>query len=427
MKQHIDSIKGLVFSSTAKDTYILFIGNIFSAFFGFLFILVLARALTVADFGIFSAAYNLVVILASLADIGISSGSVNFISGHLAKGEKEKADEYLKASFLIRLAIVLATSAVVIIFAPLISTKLLATRDPAIAIWAGIIPIFLFPDMFFPSIFQAYKKFFQSVYVDNAFYLVRLLFAFAFYIVGGLTISTAFWAFGAGFVIEVILVFLNLKFKFLFSKPKKAEYENLLKFSGWIGINRIVSSVSGRLDVQMLAAISGAVATGLYSIPSRLASFIVVLSSSFGSVLAPRMASFGDKKQEKSYLIKSTLALLPITAGIIVWIILAKPFMFLLFGEKYLPSVPVFQALAASMIPFLFTVPSVTAIIYAMKKTVFIGTFSFFQLAAIFLLNYVFIPKYGPIGPTITFGITNTILAVYSWIIVIRYYSKDKI
>jgi O-antigen/teichoic acid export membrane protein len=424
VRRYYDWLRSLALSSTAKDTYTLFFGNVLSAFWGFLFVLILARALSVADFGIFSAAYNLVIILASLADIGISSGAVNFISEHIARGENEKAEEYVKASFVIRLLIVVSTSALVIIFAPLVSSTLLATRDPHIAVWAGILPIFMFPDLFFPFILQAKKRFLDSVVIDNAFYLARLLFTLLFYIIGALTISEAFWAFGAAFAVEVVLIYHYLKADFLFAKPTKEEYKRLLKFSGWLGVNRIVSSISGRLDVQMLAVISGAVATGLYSIPSRLASFIVVLSASFSSVLAPRMAGFGDPGKEKSYLIKSTLALLPITAGIILWIIFAEPFILLLFGEKYLPSVPVFQALVASMIPFLFTVPSVTAIIYAMKKTVYIGTFSFFQIAAIFLLNYYFIPKYGPFGPTITFGITNTILAIYTWVIVIRHYWK---
>ena len=93
---------------------------------------------------------------------------------------------------------------------------------------------------------------------------------------------------------------------------------------------------------------------------------------------------------------------------------------------NYIDSVPVFQALTLSMVPFILTAPSVAAIIYAMKKNVYIGAYSFFQLAAIFLLNYYFIPKYGAIGPTITYGITNSILAIYTWIIVIRYYWFEK-
>lgn len=426
MRALYNKVKLLAFSATAKDTYILFVGNTLSAFLGFLFTLFVARALTVYDFGIFSAALNLMIILSSLADIGISTGSVNFVSESLAKGDNEKANEYIKASFVIRIVVVLAISAAVAIFAPFVSTSLLATRDPKIALWAAALPIFIFPDLFFPIIFQAKKKFFISTALDNAFYLARLIFALTFFVIGGLTMTKAFWAFGAGFLVEAILILIYLKTDFLRSNPRGGEYKKLLKFSGWIGVNRVISSVSGRLDVQMLAAMAGAVATGLYSIPSRLATFIIVLSSSYSSVLAPRMAGFGNKEAEKIYIIKSLLAIIPISIGIIFWIIIAKPFMLILFGQKYLPSVPVFQALAAAQIPFLFTVPSVTAIIYSMKKTVFIGAFSFFQLIAIFLLNFIFIPKYGPFGPTLTFGITNLILLIYTWVIVVKHYWIEK-
>ena len=412
----------MLFSGTAKDTFILFAGNVGTAFWAFLFTLFVARSLSVYDFGIFSAALNLVAILSSIADIGISTGSVNFVSTHTALGEHERANQYIKASFIIRLLVVLGISVVVLIFAPFVSNAFLATRDPKIAIWSAIIPIFLFPDLFFPYILQAKKKFLHSTIIDNAFYLARLLVALAFYTIGGLTMSKAFWAFGAGFVASLMFIFIYFKPDFLKSHPGKEEYKKLIKFSGWIAVNRIISSVSGKLDVTMLAALVGALATGLYSIPSRLASFIIILAGSFSSVLAPRLAGFGDRESEKKYIIKSTLALLPITAGIIVWIIFAKPFILTLFGAKYIESVPIFQALALAQIPFLFTVPSVSAIIYSMKKTVYIGAYSFFQIAAIFVLNFFLIPKYGVFGPTMTLGATNIILAVYTWGIVIKHY-----
>jgi O-antigen/teichoic acid export membrane protein len=426
VRKYFDWGRSMLLSGTAKDTFVLFAGNVGSAFWAFLFTLFVARSLSVYDFGIFSAALNLVIILSSLADIGISTGSVNFVAVHTSKGEHEKANQYIKAAFVIRLLIVLAISVVIIIFAPFVSNTFLATRDPGIAIWSAIIPIFLFPDMFFPYILQAKKKFLHSTVINNAFYLVRLLFALVFYVIGALTVSKAFLAFGAGFVVEVILVLIYLRTDFLRAKPQRDEYKNLLKFSGWIGVNRVISSISGKLDVTMLAALAGALATGLYSIPSRLASFIVILSGSFSSVLAPRLAGFGDRESEKKYIIKSTLAILPITAGIILWIIFAKPFILFLFGAKYSQSVPIFQALAAAQIPFLFTVPSVSAIIYSMKKTVYIGVYSFFQIVAIFALNYFLIPKYGVFGPTITFGVTNVILAIYTWVIVIKYYWVKK-
>jgi teichuronic acid exporter len=422
MKKYIGRLKNLAFSGTAKDTYVLFVGNLGSAFWGFLFTLIVARSLPVADFGIFSAVLNLVVILSSLSDMGISSGSVNFVSESLARNDEKKANGYIKASFVARLAIVLVLSGTALLLAPIIAPRLLATTDLKMAIWVAVVPVFWFPCLFFPFILQAKKKFLLSTIYDNSFYLGRLVFASAFFMAGTLTIDKAFLAFGAGFIIVTILSFIYLKTDFLCSKPGKVEYQSLFKFSGWVAVNRIVSSVSGKLDIQMLAAMAGAVATGLYSIPSRLASFIIVLSGSYSSVLATRMAAFGDREKEKSYIIKSTLALIPIAAGIIVWIAAAKPFVLVLFGQKYLQSVPVFQALAAAQIPFLFTVPAVTAIIYSMKRTVYIGVLSFFQLAAIFALNYYLIPRYGSFGPTITFAVTNIALAIYVWSIVIKHY-----
>ena len=425
MRRYYDRAKSLVFSSTAMDTYVLFVGNLGSAFLGFLFTFFIARALNREDFGIFSAALNLVVILSSLSDIGITSGLVNFVSKADSMGDEKKSFEYQKAGLIIRLGIISTLSTIVFIFAPFISKSMLATTNPLVAVWVSIISFVLFVPMYFPYVLQAKKQFLKSVIIDNTYYLFRLIGLLIFIYFGAISLYSAFSTAISGFVVSLIVSLIFLKLKFLYSKPKKEIYTSLLKFSGWIGVNRIISSVSGRLDIQMLASIAGASTTALYSIPARLSSFVVILTSSFSSVLAPRFASMGSKENERKYLIKACFALIPIIALTILWVIFAKPFMAIIF-PNYIDSVPVFQALTLSMVPFILTAPSVAAIIYAMKKNVYIGAYSFFQLAAIFLLNYYFIPKYGAIGPTITYGITNSILAIYTWIIVIRYYWFEK-
>lgn len=425
MQKYIEKARNIVFSGTAKDTYVLFLGNLFSAFWGFVFTVFVSRALSRNDFGVFSAALNLVIILSSLADIGITSGLVNFVSKNSNAGEEALSHKYEKAGLVIRLVMITLLSGIVIIFAPFISKSMLATTDPMVAIWASIISFVLFVPMYFPSVLQAKRKFLKSVIVDNLYYIFRLVALFGFIYFGTISLYTAFSTAIFGFVVSLVVSFVFLGVKFLKSKPDFNIYKELIKFSGWIGVNRIISSVSGRLDIQMLASIAGASATALYSIPSRLSSFIVILTSSFSAVLAPRFAAFQNKEQEKKYLVKASFALIPIILITILWVIFAKPFMFILF-PNYMDSVPIFQALTLSMIPFILTAPSVAAIIYAMKKNVYIGAFSFFQIVIIFLLNSYFIPKYGPIGPTVTYGITNTILAIYTWVIVIKYYWYQK-
>lgn len=426
MKTRIRSLLGLAKTNTAKDTLVLFSGNVVSALLGFLFTIVIARILTVSDFGIFSAAQNLIVILTSLSDIGLSSGVVSFMASHLARGEEKKADEYAKAAFIVKVVVSTTLSLLMIVFAGYVARHWLATVDSRVAYWVSVLSFLFIADSFLPYILQAKKMFLKSVLIDISVGLPKFLIPLIFIKFGVLTINTTLLAFAASLALSVVVGFALTGIKFLASRPTKSVYLDLAKFSGWLGVNRIISSISGKLDVQMMAALAGAVSTGLYSIPSKLSSFLIVLASSFSAVLAPRFAGFNDKKQEKTYLLKASLVTLGIIALTIVWIIIAKPFILVLFGAKYLPAVPVFQALCASMVPYLISVPSVTVLVYAMKKTVYIGAFSFFQLAAVFSLNYIFIPKYGAFGPTIAFGIVNTILAIYTWVIVTTYYWGKK-
>src|SRR3989344_1240854 len=168
MKKYIKLFKNLAFTNTAKDTYILFIGNTASAFWGFLFILIVARALSVEDFGIFSAAVNLATILISVVDVGISAGAVNFISEHLSRHEDKKASEFMKASILVRVISVVLISLILITFAPFVANKLIATNDASIAMLTALLCVFIFPNGIFPPIFQARSEFVKSVIVDNA-------------------------------------------------------------------------------------------------------------------------------------------------------------------------------------------------------------------------------------------------------------------
>lgn len=418
-------MKSLATSATAKDTYILFLGNVVSAFLAFIFTLFTARNLSVADFGVFSAINNLITIIGSVSDMGISAGLVKFIATYEAKGDKEKAKEVLKAALVLRLISVGFFIVGLFIFPNLVANKLLATTDRSLVYWTAALSFGLMIWHFFPLVFQAYKRFFASVGVDISLGLTRIFFIGLFIVLGGLTIHKVLASFTLGTLVAAVVSLALLGFGFLKKKVARDLYIKILKFSGWVGVNRVVSAFSGRLDVQMLAVMAGATVTGQYSISSRLALFIVLLTSSFSAVLAPRFSSFENKEKERKYLMKASLVLIPMVLGVIFWIIIAKPFIVILFGEKYLPAVPIFRALAVAMIPFMLTAPTVTAIIYAMKKPIYIGTFSFFQLLTILLLNLYLIPKIGPFGPTITLGLVHVALAVYSWAIVIKHYWID--
>lgn len=409
-------------SKTARDTYILFAGNSINAAMGMLFTLLIARALTANEFGVFSAVNNLVYILIPITDLGTTSGLVRFVAELETKGKIGLSLKYIKAAFVFKLLMFVAISALAILFAWPIATKLLVSNDISSTYWVLLISLGMFLPSFIPAVLQAKKQFLKSTLVDVSYAAGRVLFIFPF-LLGGLTLVESFQAFALTGVLSFFVIAIIYGFGFMRGKPTNKTYKNLLQFSGWLGVNKMISTLASRIDVQILAIMSTAVSVGYYSLAVKLAFFVSFLSASFSAVLAPRLASFGNAAAEVQYLKKSALPLIPVSMGIIIWAIFARPFI-VIFGEQYLPAVDVFRVLLISMIPFLFTVPSVTAIIYAMKEPKYIGRFSIFQLLLVVILNVLLIPSIDVFAPAITFGVINTLLAIYTWAIVIRHYRK---
>lgn len=413
---------GLARSSTAKDTSVLFIGNVATSFMGFLLIIILARTLSVEQMGVFSAFTNMAVLLSSLADFGISSGLVNFVGIARRQNNKKAEGEYIAAGLRIELLLFLVFALLILVFHSFVAHKLLATTNTSLN-YLLIIGVFAYIVWNYSSLaLRAQRRFFLSATVDFLTGFLRLIFivlAVSLITVDVVGASTIY-VFPAIITAVVGMTILGWSKQWL--KITKKHYVEFMKFSSWIGVNKVASVISGKIDIQMLAALSGATATGLYSVPSRLIFFVTILVSSFSSVISPRLAAFDSKEIEKSY-IKKTLAFsLLIIFGLLFWAIIANPFIILLFGEKYADSVPIFRLLIAANIPFVLTAPSVNAIIYSIKKPKYIGYFSVFQLATVVALNLVFIPMFGATGPTYSLIIINSVLAIYTWSIVTKYY-----
>jgi O-antigen/teichoic acid export membrane protein len=423
MKDIYGKFFGLARSGTAKDTFVLFAGNFLNAGFGFIFTWLVARGLTVGDFGVFSAVNNLVYILIPLTSLGTTNGLVRFVAELESRGEHNKAQKYVNAALIFKVVMFLIISGLVLLLAGPVSRYLLATNELKASYWMLLIGLGMFIPSFVPIVLQAKKQFIHSVLVDVSYSAGRVVFLIPF-LIGGLTLDESFQAFALTGLGSLVIVFFLRAFSFLKYNPSKKVYKDLLSFSGWIGVNNIISTIASRVDVQLLALLATASAVGYYSIAIRLAFFISFLSASFSAVLAPRFASFNNAEAEFAYIKKSFLALIPVSLGIIFWIIIARPFI-AIFGDQYLPAVNVFRVLALSMIPFVLTVPSVTAIIYAIKKPGYIGRFSVVQLILVVILNLLLIPRVGVYAPALVFGVINIMLLIYSWSIVISHYKRS--
>lgn len=420
MRKYYSQVRALATSGTAKDTIILFSGNFINAGLGFVYTLLVAKALSLNDFGVFSAVNNLVYIIIPLTDMGTTSGLVRFVAELDSKGKHAEAMKFVKAAFAFKLVMFAIASLIIILFADPVANNLLATENPEASYWVILISLGMFLSSFVPFVLYAKKEFLKSALVDVSYGFGRVAFVFPL-LIGGLTLTEAYTSFAAAGIVSFLVILVVFGFSFLKANPNKSTYKDLLKFSGWLGVNKLISALASKIDVQLLALMASASAIGYYAIANRLAFFISFLAASYSAVIAPRFSSYNDPKTEINYIKKTTLALIPVGLGVIFWIIIARPFVSI-FGEQYLPAVNVFRVLALAMIPFVFTAPSVTAIIYAIKKPKYIGRFSILQLVLVIALNVLLIPKIGVYSPPLVFGIINVLLLIYSWWIVIAHY-----
>ena len=239
MRKYINKARSLAFSGTARDTYLLFFSSTTSAFLGFVFTWFAARALSVSDFGVFSAISNLVFIIVPVTDFGISSAIIKFVASLEAEGKRIKAKEYVKAGFLFKLAFLALVSILLIIFAPFVSQRLLATDNSVFSYWVIFISLGLFLSSYISPVLQAYKRFVGSVTIDISYSLARVVLIFLFGL-SGLTLFKSLGAFAFAGIVPLIIIAFIYGYGFLKTRPTAKIYKELLGFSGWLGVNRIL-------------------------------------------------------------------------------------------------------------------------------------------------------------------------------------------
>jgi len=417
MRKFLPALYRLGLSRTARNTYVLFAGNVLDAFFGFLFIVLIVRngLLSTSDFGIFSAIANFVIVIYSLLDIGIGGTLINFISYYHSRGDEATAHKYFQAGLFLRSGASLLISLVVMLFSWLIGPRLFLTQELQPVILAGVAILTLSLIDVFVYSFQAYQKFLSAALASLTFTSVRLIFLVVFMALGRtLSLTSAMAMIALAPLLGIVLSAYHFRSFFSFRLPEKSIIKPLLSFSGWMGVTRVFSSITGRLDVQQMLLLAGPLATGSYSVAARIASFYSIIIGSFTAVLAPKFAAGNSLSQLKSFVTKAMLAILGLMAAMVLGIIIAKPFILLLFGQKAIASVLPFQALTAAFMPFVASTLATTIIIYNLKKPKVLGLLTILQLACVFTGNMLFIPRFGSIGPAITLGITNTLVLIIS-------------
>lgn len=412
--------KDLALSRTAFSTYLIFSGNILSAFLAFLFTVLLARKLSFADFGYFSALFSFLLLVSDLADIGIGTTLSTFLPP--LSNAKEKLLSVLKSAFMLQLVIAVLLTIIIYLSANFLSDILFHSRTFNFLIKITSFGIFFTIIANFSLYALAAKqKFLQAAFLSAFSSLIRLVLLLCLLLFSLTTLHQVIYAQLMGLGIFFIVALIILRLDFLTVNTSIADLKKILSFTYLLGIARGLTALASRLDVLMIIALRNPTEAGIYALASRVISIYPLLAGSFSTVIAPKFSSISQINKLKVFIKKVTLATFGVICTILTLIIFASYFMTALFADKGIPTVGVFQLLLFSMIFFVGSIPAVSVAVYYLRKPHILTINSILQLMIVVGGNLFFIPKFGYLGASyslilaysITLALTSSMTFYY--------------
>lgn len=393
MRLAINFLKSSIYSKTAKDSIYLLIGVVVSTMAGFLLTITLTRNLSAADFGLIVTALVFSQMVVDFSELGLNSALLTF--GSKNSGGR---NEYLKASFVLRVAISLVIGLVIILFSNQIGELLFKSSLISKFLSVSALGIVLIAFIsWLQSLLQSRLKFLTSSTIGSLVNITRLVIVF---ILLSLGINNSFEVYISLQVIILVVLVLGIFYtdwSFLKEKLSSEKLFENLKFGVPVGLGFSVAALYTKLDQLIIFNISGEVEAGVYGVALRVASVFIFASAAFGNALVPRFASI-DGDRFSTYFKKSLLASLGLCIFPLIAIIISPVLIPLLFGDIYSRSVLPFQILCLGMSSFTLTTPFSGAILYRFRKPLFSFWSSLVALALIIGLFYILIPQYKSVG-----------------------------
>ncbi|MBM3283078.1 hypothetical protein FJY90_02380 [Candidatus Gottesmanbacteria bacterium] len=424
---YLNKLLSLFFSRTAKNTYFVFVGNVFGLIFALLFTIITFRLLSHSDYGYLSALWAMLLLVSDIADVGIGSSLSRFLPP-LEKQQK-RLYSFLKTAFILQAAVAVLFFTIFFLFSSIIAESLFhnqsltnLVRITAVGIFGFIIVNFFFYTL---SARQQFKHAAVMTVLNGG---LRLLFLVAIYYLFSVSLFGAVWAQSISYFFLIILGFYFVKFSFLSAIRIKGDLKKLVSFSSYLGVARSLTAVASRLDILMLFALltsfSAPYEAGIYSGAARFIAPFPLFAGSFSTVIAPKLATLSDREQLKIFIKKVILATLGLIFSIFILMAIARPFLFLILGEKSEPSVPVLQLLLVSQIFFVASIPSVNLAIYHLKKPYILTLNAILQLVIVVLGNFIFIPRFNRFGPALSLIIAYLVTLVLTSYLSYYYFRK---
>lgn len=304
---------------------------------GFASTILLARLLMPADFGIVAIAVTVSALVTSTTQLSLASALIQHRDPQDHHFDTAWTMNALRSVVIAAVILVLSAPAARLYREPRLFEAMLAIA--AMTVVAGLANPKL---VLFTRKLIFWQEFAMGVSTKFAGFVVSIAIAFYY---------RNFWALIGGMA-ATELVALVMSYALLPYRPRfRLEgWRELLSFSIWLSLGQLVNTVSWKSDSLFVGYFLGPTKLGFYSYGDRLAQMPTQETTApIAQTLFPAFARLTDDKPrlreayQKSQALLTAIAL-PFGVG---FAIIAEPMVLALIGEKWLPAVPVIQALSS--------------------------------------------------------------------------------
>ncbi|MCK4325183.1 oligosaccharide flippase family protein [bacterium] len=341
--------------SLIKHGGILLIASLATGLLNFLFHIYMPRALDTADYGILASLLALYMIIAIPAGT-ISMATAKYVSGFKAENKYREMASLFFRSLKKLFPYSGLTIFIFILISPYLSSFLkMPSRAPIIVLGFALSLSLIAP--VFSGALQGLQRFSQyGVYTFLAAGLKLLL--------GILLVSLGLrvnGALGGVFLAGIISLFVAASFlKPIFLWRKEVDYEvsssEVYRYLRPVALALFCFTLLTYVDIVMVKRFFTPLNAGYYATASVVGKVFFLIPASLARAVFPKVSEKHTLKRDPYAILGKGLALsfLVCALGILICFFLPRPVV-LIFGEKYLPIIPLIRVFGAAITPFSLT------------------------------------------------------------------------
>ena len=380
---------------------------------GLLIVLLTRFLLTPDEFGLLFLAISIITVAMMFSDLGIAKSGARFLAEN-REPTPSLIRPILRSSLKLRLAAITVVSLCLGVFAgPLASV--LGEPELVPLLYAGIAYLVVHSlNTFSGILFQGFSRVTWSARVKIVSGVTRPLLVTVFVLAGlgplgaivGYTVS-----YGLGALLGLYVLYRYFYRDYPSASENTDIANRIFRYSLPLTATRGANVLDKHVDTILVGFFMNPLAVGFYTLGKQINAFLLGPARSLGFTISP---TFGEQKARdeldraanlyETTLEHTLLLYVPAMAGVVV---VAEPAVRIIFGTAYLGAVPVVQVLSVFLL--LEAITNVTS-----DGIDYLGRARFRAIAkgvastANFILNLLFIPRFGVVGAAAATVITHS-------------------